>query len=76
MFAVLNVDAIGRSSLPHGGLFPQAFDSFLLSTQKPVDTCFYTRTTSGIFNLGKVAFFILRMYHLISILYYLEYFET
>jgi hypothetical protein len=76
LFAVLNVDAVGGSRLPHGGLFPQAFDSFLFSTQKPVDTCFYARTTSGIFNLAKVAFFILRKYHLISILYYLEYFET
>jgi hypothetical protein len=33
MFAMLNVDAMVGSSLPHGGLFPQAFDSFLLSTQ-------------------------------------------
>jgi hypothetical protein len=33
MFAVLNVDAMVRSSLPHGSLFPEAFDSFLLSTQ-------------------------------------------
>jgi hypothetical protein len=33
MFAVLDVDAMVRSSLPHGGLFPEAFDSFLLSTQ-------------------------------------------
>jgi hypothetical protein len=33
MFAALNVDAMVRSSLPHCGLFPQAFDSFLLSTQ-------------------------------------------
>jgi hypothetical protein len=27
---------------------------------KPVDTCFHARTTSGIFNLGKLAFYILR----------------
>jgi hypothetical protein len=33
MFAVLTVDAMVRSSLPRGGLFPYAFDSFLLSTQ-------------------------------------------
>jgi hypothetical protein len=33
MFAVLNVDAMVKSSLPHGGLFPKVFDSFLLSTQ-------------------------------------------
>lgn len=33
MLAVLNVDAMVRSSLPHGGLFPKAYDSFLLSTQ-------------------------------------------
>jgi hypothetical protein len=33
MFAVLNVDAMVRSSLPHDGLFPSAFDSFLLSPQ-------------------------------------------
>jgi hypothetical protein len=33
MFAVLNVDATVTSSLTHGGLFPKAFDSFLLSTQ-------------------------------------------
>jgi hypothetical protein len=26
----------------------------------PVNTCFYTRTTYGIFNLAKIAFFILR----------------
>jgi hypothetical protein len=33
-FAVLNVDAMVRSSLTHGGLFPKAIDSFLLSTQE------------------------------------------
>jgi hypothetical protein len=38
---------------------------------KPVDTCFYARTTSGILNLAKFAFFVLRKYHLISLLYYL-----
>jgi hypothetical protein len=32
-FAELNVDAKVRSSLPRGSLFPEAFDSFLLSTQ-------------------------------------------
>jgi hypothetical protein len=38
---------------------------------KPVDKCFYTGTTSGIFNLAKFAFFIRRKYHLILLLYYL-----
>jgi hypothetical protein len=33
MFAVWNVDAMVGSGLTHGGLFPQAFDSFLFSTQ-------------------------------------------
>jgi hypothetical protein len=33
VFAVLKVDATVGSSLPHGGLFPSAIDSFLLSTK-------------------------------------------
>jgi hypothetical protein len=36
MFAVFNVDAMVRSCLPHCGLFPEAIDLFLLSTQNLV----------------------------------------
>jgi hypothetical protein len=36
---------------------------------KTVDTCFYTWMVSGIFDLAKFAFFILRKYHFFSILH-------
>jgi hypothetical protein len=41
---------------------------FVIDT-KTVDTCFYT-WMSGIFDLAKFAFFILRKYHFVSLLHY------
>jgi hypothetical protein len=63
-----NCDTMVRSSLPHGGLFPKAFDSFC-DRHKTVDTCFYTWIVSRIFDLAKFAFFILAS--IISFHYYI-----
>jgi hypothetical protein len=52
MFAVVIVDTMVRSSLPYGGLLPQAFDS-LCHRLKTLDTCFYTWMLSGIFDLAN-----------------------
>jgi hypothetical protein len=62
-------DAMVSSSLPHGGLFAQAFDSFCYR-HKTVATCFYTWMVSGIFDLAKFAFFMLRKHHFVSLLHY------
>jgi hypothetical protein len=43
---------------------------FVIDT-KTVDTCLYTWMVSGIFDLAEFAFFILRKYHFVSLLYYL-----
>jgi hypothetical protein len=43
---------------------------FVIDT-KTVYTCFYTWMVSGIFDLAKFAFFILRKYHFFSLLHYL-----
>jgi hypothetical protein len=59
MFAALNVDAMVRSSAPLWFISLSIWFIYVIDA-KPVDTCFYTRTTSGIFNLAKFAFFILR----------------
>jgi hypothetical protein len=42
---------------------------FVIDT-KTVVTCFYTWKVSGIFDLAKFAFFILRKYHFVSVLHY------
>jgi hypothetical protein len=42
---------------------------FVIDT-KTVDTCFYTWMLSGIFDLAKFAFFILRKYSFVSSLHY------
>jgi hypothetical protein len=44
--------------------------NFVIDT-KTVDTCFYTWMVTGIFDLVKFAFFILRKYHFVSLLHYL-----
>jgi hypothetical protein len=38
--------------------------------KKAADTCFYTWMVSGIFDLARFAFFILRKYHFVSLLHY------
>jgi hypothetical protein len=70
MFAVVIVDAMVRSSLPHVDLFLEDLIPFVIDT-KTVDTCLYTWMVSGIFDLAKFAFFILRKYRFFSLLHYL-----
>jgi hypothetical protein len=60
MFAVWNVDAMVGSGLTHGMVvyFLKHLIHFCFR-HKPVDTCFCTRTTSGIFNFIILLFILL-----------------
>jgi hypothetical protein len=59
MFAVCIVMQWSEAVCPMVVYIREHFVHFVIDT-KPVDTCFYTWTVSGTFDLAKVAFFILR----------------
>jgi hypothetical protein len=69
MFAVVIVMQWSVAVCPMVVYLPKHLIHFVIDT-KTVDTCFYTWMVSGIFDLAKFAFFILRKYHFVSLLHY------
>jgi hypothetical protein len=69
MFAVVIVVQWSEAVCPMVVYLLKHLIRFVIGT-KTVDTCFYTWMVSGIFDLAKLAFFILCKYHFVSLLHY------